>query len=391
MPTFAYTAIGRDGKKVSAREFADDRKGLEATLRRRHLALQDCREIAGRAVSLKVTVALVAQLSQLIGSGIVLDRALQIVAEDAENRQVARHAERLRQGVKRGLTLSQAVREAGRWDGLLAPLLRAGEASGKMAEVLGTLERYYEQRMRTRRAVMAGLAYPVVLIFANIVSLVGLGLYVIPVFKGLFEDRMNTLAASTRAVFWISDMLSAHGASAGAALLAAGAAIWLAARGNEAARFQLDRLQLALPLVGPLTGKLQAGSAMSVLSLLLESGVPLVTALEFACEAVINRPIRRALGEVLKDVRRGRRFGPVIAAVTTFPRTVHRFVTVGEETGRLGEMCGKAGQLMRDEADTELRALVTILEPVLILLMGGVVAFVMVSMLLAVYSISDIK
>jgi len=391
MPTFAYTAIGRDGKKVAAREFAESRQGLEATLRRRHLALQDCRELRGGAIALGPTVALVAQLAQLVGSGIVLDRALQIIAEDAENRRVARLADRLRQGVKRGLTLSQAVREVGRWDSLLAPLLRAGEASGKMAEVLRTLEIHYEQRMRTRRAVLASLAYPMVLIFANVISLVGLGLFVIPVFKGLFEDRINTLAASTRAVFWLSDVLSAHGPMLGALLLVVGGTVYLVAKSSAAARFQLDRLQLALPLIGPLTGKLQAGSIMNVLGLLLESGVPLVAALDLACETVESAPIRRSLGEALKELRRGRRFGPVIAAVAAFPRTVHRFVTVGEETGRLGEMCGKAGALLRDEAETELRALVTVLEPVLIMLMGGVVAFVMVSMLLAVYSISDLK
>jgi len=391
VPTFAYTAIGRDGKRVSAREFADDRKSLETVLRRRHLALQDCRELRGSTVPLGVTVALVAQLSQLIGSGIVIDRALNIISEDGENRKAAKLANRLRQGVKRGLTLSQAVREVGHWDSLFAPLLRAGEASGKMAEVLGTLESHYEQRMRTRRAVMASLAYPVLLIFANIVSLVGLGLYVIPVFKGLFEDRMATLARSTRAVFWISDMLAAHGATAGTVILAGGALIWFSARGSRSIRYQLDQLQLALPLLGPLTGKLQAASVMNVLSLLLDSGVPLVTALELAGQTVVSRPIQRALGEVLKELRRGRRFGPVIATVSAFPRTVQRFVTVGEETGRLGEMCGKAGRLMADEADVQLKSMVTVLEPILILLMGGVVAFVMVSMLLAVYSISDIQ
>jgi len=391
MPTFACTAVGRDGKRVSAREFADDRKTLETVLRRRHLALQDCREIRGSMVPLKVTVALVAQLAQLIGSGIVIDRALSIIGEDAENRQVARLADRLRQGVKRGLTLSQAVREVGQWDSLFAPLLRAGEASGKMSEVLRTLEAHYERRMRTRRAVMASLAYPIVLIFANLVSLIGLGLFVIPVFKGLFEDRMATLAGSTRAVFWISDMLAAHGATAGAAILAGGTMVWFGARGSQGVRYQLDRLQLATPILGRLIGKLQASGVMNVLSLLLESGVPLVTALELAGQTVVSRPIQRALGEVLKELRRGRRFGPVIATVTAFPRTVNRFVTVGEETGRLGEMCGKAGRLMADEADTELKSMVTVLEPILIMVMGGVVAFVMVSMLLAVYSISDIK
>jgi len=391
MPNYAYTALSRDGKKVSSREFASDRKTLEGSLKRRHLVLQDCRELRTRSIGLKATVAVISQLAQLVGSGIVIERALQVIGEDAENKQVAYLADRLRQGVKRGQPVSQALQEIGRFDPLLVPLLRAGEASGRMAEILGTLEGHYEQRQKMRRTIIGSLAYPAVLIAANILSLTGLGLYVIPVFKGLFEDRMDSLAASTRIVFRLSDLMLAHGLALIAVVVAVVTGSVLAVKASSKLRYALDSLLLRVPLLGAFLGKVAAVNVMSVLGLMLNNGVPLAQALELACEAVSNQPIRRALREALKDLRRGRRFGVVIRAVPGFPKSVYRFVAVGEETGNLGDMCIKAARLLQDECDAEMGAMVIMLEPVLILVMGGIVAFVVVSMLLAVYSMSDIK
>lgn len=391
MPTFAYTAIARDGRTISAQVFAESRSSLAASLKRRQLLLQDCREIRAPAISASLTLALVSQLSGLVGNGVVVERALQIIAEDSNNPKLSALADLLRQGVKRGQPLSQALLEIGRCDPLLVPLLRAGEASGEMPRILAMLESHYEKRQKTKRAMIGGLAYPAILVLTNLLSIIGLGVYVIPVFKTIFEDRMQTLASSTRLIFWISDVLVAHGVLMVAVLGGFAVSSLLLMQRSDLARFEWDRLQLRLPLIGPFIGKTQATNVMAVLGLLLTVGVPLVPAMELAIEAVSNRPVRQAMGEALKQIRRGQRTSTALRDIPGFPKLVNRLVTVGEETGRLGDMCQKAAASLAEEADVQLRAMVTALEPILILLMGGVVSFVVLSMLLAVYSISDIQ
>ena len=152
----------------------------------------------------------------------------------------------------------------------------------------------------------------------------------------------------------------------------------------------IDRWLLRLPVVGVFLGKIQAANVANVLGLLLDNGVPLVNAMELASDVATNSHVRRALLEALNGIRRGRRVSVVFESITAFPKSATSLIAVGEETGTLGANCLYIAQGLEEEVQVGLRALVALSEPVLILAMGGIVAFVVMSMLVAVYAMTDL-
>lgn len=390
MAHYQFVAVGRDGKRQEGRDFADNRQALEHKLRGKRLVLVEAKEIRARRIGNAIAVAFIAQLAELVANGVVLDRALQIITEHADNKKVADLAAQLRQGVKRGQALSQAMSEIGQFDPLLIPLLRAGEVSGRMDVILASLQEHYRRKQKLNREIAASLTYPAVLAIACVASVVGLGVYIIPVFRGLFEDRMETLPTSTRMIFWLSDVLLHNGLAAALVLAAATAAAVTAWRRSRPIQVSVDRTLLTLPALGIFLGKMQAANILAVLGVLLSNGVSLAPALELAIGVARNRVVRAGLEQTLNDVRRGKRFTAALEHVVAFPRAALQMVSVGEETGRLAEICSRTAVSLQDDVQTRLKSMVSLLEPVLILVMGGTVGFVVVSMLLAVYSMSNI-
>lgn len=390
MAQYHFVAVGRDGKRQEGRDFADNRQALEHKLRGKRLVLVDAKEIKARRVGNGVAVAFIAQLAELAANGVVLDRALHIISEHADDKNVAALAAQLRQGVKRGQSLSQAMSEVGQFDPLLIPLLRAGEVSGQMDVILTNLQDHYRRKQKLNREIAASLTYPAVLAVACVASVVGLGVYIIPVFRGLFEDRMDTLPTSTRMIFWLSDALLHHGLTLVALLALAIGAMAMAWRRSGALQVSVDRSLLAAPGLGAFLGKMQAANILAVLGVLLSNGVSLAPAMELAIGVARNRVVRAGLEQTLNDVRRGKRFTAALEHVAAFPRAALQMVSVGEETGRLADICSRTAVSLQDDIQTRLKSLVALLEPVLILVMGGTVGFVVVSMLLAVYSMSNI-
>ena len=390
MPLYAYTALGQDGRKTRSFEVADDRGSLERRLKARRLVLIKCRETRPPSVAYPVQVELVSQLANLVDSGIVVERALQAVGEDAEDKRTGALAGRLRQGLKRGQSLSQALEEIGRFDSLLVPLVRAGEASGQLGPVLKTLEEHYERKRRLQREIFGTLAYPVVLAFASIASLIGLGVYVVPIFEDLFAESTVALPASTRAIFAMSDVLLEYGFVLAFGLATVVLGLALAYQLSNPVRFAVHGTILRLPGIGPFLVKLDTANVTAVLGVLLGNGVSLAPALEIAASAAINLHVRRGWVEALGEVRRGRRLAVACERIPKFPALARRLISAGEGTGRLDAMCARAGRLLQEDIQGRIKTAVALIEPAIILALGGAVGFVVISMLLAVFSLSDL-
>lgn len=388
MPHYQFTAVGRDGQNQSGREFAESLRQLETKLKERRLILLKAQPVRSKTFSMTVTLSLISQLAKLLTNGVVLEQTLRIIAEHSQNRQTRQLAGQLSDGIKRGQTLSDALAEAGRFDQMLIPLVRAGETSGALARIMIILDEYYRQRLKVNREISASLAYPIVLMIACVLSLGGLGVYVIPVFKELFTEDMKAVPATTVAVFALSDAIVAHGRTAVLALLAAIGAATLAPRFSPAIAEWRDGIFLKLPMIGSFISKRSAANVTGVLGILLKSGLPLTRALELALDVVSNRRIRDGLERTLEEVRRGRRIATALAHVPAFPGEALQLIVVGEETGRLSDLCQSAADALNEETAARLKSMVALLGPALILVMGASVGFVVVSMLLAVYSLS---
>jgi type II secretory pathway component PulF len=389
MPLYRFTAVGRDGNTLKGEEIAADEAALERRLKARKLVVTRIRPARQARVPEKAVTALIGQLATLVESGVTIDRALQITAEDTGDKRVATMANRLRADIKKGHALSQALGALGRLDPLIIPLVQAGEASGQLAGVLGTLQSHFESRAALRRDVAGALAYPSVLVVASLLSLVALGLYVIPTFKGLFENNMDAVPGATRAVFAFSDFLidagpTVGGGIAGLVLIAA-----FLYRSRPEVRDAVHASILRVPLVGPFIAKMDAGNLMGVLGVLLKNGVSLAPALGLSAGTLRNQALRKAVEDALAAVRRGRTLTAALKPVPAFPRLAQRLVAVGEETGRLDAACGRAGNKLQEEVRGSLKGAVRILEPLIILVMGGAVGFIVIAMLLAVYSLTE--
>ena len=390
MPEFHYTALSKNGAEVSGQEFADSIEALKGNLKKRRLILVKAKPRRAARVAQDTVAKLIAELADLTESDVVLERALQVLSEDQRDPAVAGLSNTLREELKGGSSLSQAFAKFGRVDPLIAPMLQAGEATGQLAAMLRRLSDQFEQSSDLRREIRANLAYPSILLVVSLLSLIGLALYVVPVFRELFEDNLADLPLGTRIVFAVSDWLVAHGAlafgiSAGLLLV-----LMFAFRHLAPLRDFAHRSAFSLPLFGEVAALRQSASVTGVLGVLLNSGVPLVQAMQIAGDTATNRHMRNLMVRAHTQIRQGTPFASAMNQVDVLPTVTLRLMGIGDQSGRLGPACSKASQLLEKTLRSRLKTLVALVEPVTILTMGGIVGFVVVSMLLAVFGLTDL-
>ena len=390
MPEFHYTALSKTGGEVQGREFADSAEALKTLLKKRRLILVKAKARKASRVAKGTVARLIAELADLAESDVVLERALQVLSEDRRDPTVSSLSSALREELKSGNSLSQAFAKLGRIDPLVAPMLRAGEATGQLAGMLRRLSDHFEQANDLRREVRASLAYPSILLVVSLLSLIGLALYVVPVFRELFEDNLADLPVGTRIVFGISDWLVQNGTLAFGVSAAVLITLLLGFRHVPPLRDLAHRSMFALPLFGEIAALRQSASLTGVLGVLLSSGVPLVQAMQIAGETATNRYMRKLLARAHSEIRQGAPFTSAMNRVHVLPIVASRLMGIGDESGRLGPACSKASHLLEKTLRSRLKSLVALVEPITILTMGGVVGFVVVSMLLAVFGLTDL-
>lgn len=391
MPLYEYSALARDGREVKGREAAPTVESLESALRRRQLVLLEAKSARERGVGLDLTLGFVTEFSRLLESGIVMERALAIIADDAREPKLAALAQALRSAIKRGEPLSKALGQAGRFDPMLIAMVRVGEASGRLGEILAVLERHYEGANALRRDTLATLAYPMVLVVLSLLSIAGLALWVIPVFRGIFAEQKQDLPLGTEIVFAVSDWIAAYGAWTAAAVFAALAALAIAARRSPRVRYALHAAWLRFPVAGELAAAYETARLTKVLGVMLGAGVPLVQAMELAGQVVANAVQRAGVAAATDLLRKGSPVTAALEAVPAVPKIAQRLVRIGNETGRLPESCSRAAQILESEVRNRLRTIVALADPLIIVTMGGLIGFVVVSMLLAVFGLAEVR
>ena len=227
--------------------------------------------------------------------------------------------------------------------------------------------------------------------FVSVLSIVGLFIYVIPTFKEIFNDNMSVLPAGTRAIFAATDSFNEYGVTAAIIIAVITIFLWLGFHFLKSWKYAWDRVSLQLPLVGNLISKNNAVSFFGTLSILLHSGIPLITALDLIKDLFTNAAQRKGLESGIKMIRQGKQFTLAMDEIPAMPRIAQRLIKVGDESGKLSESMAKATILLEKQLRKELKSMVSLLEPVIIMFMGGAVGFIVVSMLLAVFSLTDLN
>jgi type IV pilus assembly protein PilC len=396
---FSYTAVDRAGTTTVGHAEGESPGAVAARLRARGLTVVDVharrpgldlRELNERLERVKPRqiVVLARQLAAMISSGLTLLRAFQVLEQQAPGKKLHRAISEVRQDIEAGLALSQAMaRHPAIFNDLFVSMVRAGEIGGNLDEVLNRVADALERQDELRRTVRSAMAYPTLIAgFAGLV-MVGMVMFLIPVFEGMYADLDAELPALTQLMIGLSDAMRSMWYLV---LLTPPAAIWAIKRwkATERGRHAWDALKLRLPLgIGDVVRKIAVARVSRTLATLTASGVPILQALEITGRTAGNVVISDPIAEVIARVREGQPLAVPLARSGVFPAMVTQMVEVGEQAGSLDAMLNKLADFYEAEVATTLKALTSILEPVLMIVVGAIVGAVVISLYLPMFQL----
>ena len=400
MPVFLYRAADRGGHTIDGVMEATDARAVIERLHKESYFPVRVAPYAERKVwptfgegriRQRDLLAMTQQLATLFEAGLPLDRALGILEELGPSPKLRAIITDLLHSVRGGASLSDALAKhhPRPFSRLYINMVRAGEKGGVLEVSLRRLAEFLEARAAFTEAIVSALAYPLVITTVGAGAVVFLLTFVIPRFATIFSDLHQAIPLPTQILMGVSTTMRAYWWVGGLAILAA-TLTWRMWTGTPQGRLQWDRTLLRLPRVGPLTLKVETARFLRTLGTMLKSGVPVLGALAVVGDMMSNQVVARSVERLSETVKRG---GTVAAGMREhghFPSLAVHMVRVGEETGRLEEMLLKAAETLEGDVRTDLKRMIGLLEPAVILIMGVLVAFIVVAMLLAIFSINDI-
>ncbi len=396
MAVFTFRGVNRAGTTITGERAAASKAELQALLRREQITVNKMaekgREFAlptfGGGVSSKELAIFTRQFSVMIDAGLPLVQCLEILAGQQENKTFEKVLTSVRAAVEGGSTLSAAMRHHEKvFDALYVNMVEAGETGGILDTILQRLSGYIEKNVKLKRAVQSALIYPVaVLSIAGLVIILLLW-KVVPIFATLFAGLQVDLPLPTKIVIGLSNFI---GSIWGLLILVVfagicfGLAAWYATPGG---RYFLDSVLLKLPLIGILLRKIGVARFTRTLGTLISSGVPILEGLDITARTSGNAVIERALQKTRKAVEAGRTLVDPLKESGVFPSMVTQMIGVGEQTGAMDAMLSKIADFYEDEVDAAVKDLLTALEPLMIVFLGGVVGGVVISMYLPLFTL----
>ena len=328
------------------------------------------------------------QLAGLVGSGLQLERALTALSDEAEDPRQRELLAHLRAEVNAGAPFARALATAPReFDEVYRGVVAAGEASGSLGLVLERLADDLEERQALRARLIGASLYPAIVSLIAVVIVVFLVTYVVPQVASVFAGSKRALPFLTTAMLAISDFVRHWGWVVALALALAGGALALALR-SEDFRERFDAAWLRLPLIGRLSRGYNAARFAGTLAMLAGAGVPILKALQAAAETLGNRAMRADALDALALVREGAPLASALAGKKRFPGLLAMFSRLGEQTGRLPQMLERASRQLSAEVQRRAMQLATILEPLLIVGMGGIVMLIVLAVLLPIIQLN---
>jgi type IV pilus assembly protein PilC len=405
MTTFAYTALEPSGKKKHGFVDAATREAAIQALSGDGRFVLEIHEQAGASARARISseepkrrgkvnrsdIALFTRrMSDLAEAGLPLDRVLQVIAEQSESAVLTEVAEQALSDVRAGMPVSQALAQHPKlFPTIYTETLKAGEASGQFAEVSGRLADFQEKEVTRRSQIVSALIYPSVLAGVAVFVVVFLILFVVPRLVGVFDEMGDDLPATTRVLLATTEILQGNWMLILAGIVGGGVAyrVWSATEHGATSR---DAFLLRAPLVGPIVRKATVSRFSRVLGTLVYGGVPILESLRLAGLAAGNRVFGRSAAIVEDEVREGRSIAEAMRDAGAFPPVLTHMVAIGEETGDLPKMLGRVSDSLDFEVDNAMRRLTSLVEPVIVVAMGAIVAFVVLSVVLPIIQAPDL-
>ncbi len=343
-----------------------------------------------KRVKLKDLAVFARQFATMVDAGLTMLRALGILSEQAENAELRRVLHQVKQDVEAGASLSSALAKLPDvFPPLMVNMVRAGETGGFLDSALRQIADNFEAEVRLRSKIKAALTYPTVVFVLAILMCVGMLVFIVPVFKGMFADLGGELPLPTKILVALSSGMR-FAFPVLAVLGVAGMFVWRRVRRTDRVRAVVDPLKLRLPVFGKLFAKIALARFARNLSTLLSSGVPILLALDVVSETTGSVVIGRALKDVQDSVRRGDPVAGPLSQHPVFPPMVVQMISSGEETGALDEMLGKIAEFYDQEVEATTESLTALIEPLMIAFLGAVVGSMIIALYMPIFKVFDL-
>jgi type IV pilus assembly protein PilC len=401
MATFAFKALDLKGSPTKGEIEANDKQTVASQLRSKGLIVVDIEEqvaanagdILARFRRVKADELVIAtrQLSTMVNSGMSLLRSLYVMEEQTENDKLRDTWIEVRKDVEAGLALSDSLkRHPDVFNELYVAMVQAGETGGILDRTLVRVAEQREKDAALRLQIKAAMIYPSVIGGFALVVLLALVTFLVPVFEKVFEDFGGDLPSITKFTVWMSHMVTGRwyvmfGVTA--------AVVWVFRywKRSERGRVQWDRLKLKFPMkIGDIVQKVALARFSRTFSGLIAAGVPKLEAIDITGKTSGNRVVELAMEDVRESVKKG---GTLTAPMTNFPEAfpvmVTQMIGVGEETGALETMLSKVADFYEEQVEAAVKALTSILEPIMIMVVGGIVGFIVIAMYLPMFKVYD--
>lgn len=402
--TFEYAVRDRSGKLVKGRVEANNSAAVASRLRDMGLAAISIEEVNTGGLKREITIpgfsrdkvklkdlaVMSRQLATMINAGLSLLRALSILAEQTESAPLAKVVAQVRTDVETGVAFSLALgKHPDVFPPLMVNMVRAGEVGGFLDEVLLSVASNFEDEVKLRGKIKSAMTYPVIVFIVAIIAMIGMLLFIVPIFAGMYASLGGQLPLLTRVLMMMSTVMKW---AIGPVIvgIVAFAVWWRQHKNDDAVRERVDPWKLKVPVFGLLTRKIAVSRFTRNFGTMIHAGVPILQALDIVGETSGSIVIEHAAKAVQESVRRGESLSGPLAQHPVFPPMVVQMISVGEDTGALDTMLAKVSDFYDSEVEAMTEQLTSLIEPIMIVGVGGIIGFIVVGMYMPIFQIANV-
>lgn len=398
MPVYRYNAMDPSGRAVAGTLEADSLELVRAKLsdlRYHILSIRETRSRSGlsdrfvnmQRVKLRDLVVFSRQFATMVDAGLSVVKCLDILQKQCRNPRLKDAIGQIKHDVAGGSSLTEAVARHPRiFSGLYVNMIRSAEAGGILDVVLDRLATFQEKEQEMRNKITSAMTYPVVVFCFSMMMLFGLMFFVLPKFKGIFETMQLELPLTTSLMLNSSDYFREYWYIALVVMVGSAIGFRLLAR-TDKGRYAIDAAKLRIPVFGDLILKTGVSRFARTFGTLISSGVPVLRALDIVADTAGNRVITETVTRAQASIKEGDKISTPLYSSKIFPVMVTQMIAVGEETGRLDQMLEKVANFYDEEVDATLKALTSLIEPLMIVGLGLIVGFIAISVISPIYSL----
>ncbi|MBD0261292.1 MAG: type II secretion system F family protein [Tolypothrix sp. Co-bin9] len=403
MPNFVARVRDSQGKSRTEKIVAESVVQARTTLRQQGFVVQELKQAQGfgsfdlnklqtamTKVSVKDKAVFSRQFAALINAGVAIVRSLGVLSEQCSNPKLKQSLMDISTDVQNGMNLSDSMRKHPQcFDGLYVSMVQAGEVGGVLDEVMNRLAKLLEDVARLQNQIKSALSYPMVVGFLATAIFLGMTIFLIPIFAGIFKDIGTELPPLTQFLMTCSEVLRSWRIFVLFGVVIGTAIAYKQYYKTAAGRQTIDRLSLKMPLFGDLIQKSAVARFSRTFGALTRSGVPILTSLEIVRDTSGNQVVANAIDAARAEIQQGGMISIALQKEKVFPPMAIQMISIGEETGELDAMLMKVADFYEDEVEQAVKALTSILEPIMIVVLGGMVGTILLAMYLPLFKVFE--